>query len=232
MSAEFWSWLNGCQLIGPQGLQGDLTPIVRGALDRLSAFLADNAPGVAPIDAAPTELERYPMPDAADAWALYLFYAFHARHAVLPPFNPRFINRYSLNKTVAIILPHAGLPASYSRPLRQARIILASELLHRCLTRTQRQALAASTGIPSDNLLRLVKACDICRMLGMMGKTLQRSLALGYDSLPVFRRVTPDALRTEVQAYLARRGERTSAMIDYGWYPPEAQALPDLIDYA
>lgn len=231
MPTDFFHWLSNCHLQGPCEFAENISQAVGNSLNRFADYLVHQYSCNSLDDVTSEMLENYPATGKTDSWGLYLYYAYHERYEILPVFNPAFINRYSLNKTIYNLLPHLQLDKQYARLLRAEKIILASDLLHRTLTREHRVTLARRTGIPEDDLLRLVKGSDISRMLGMMGKTLQRCIAMGYDTLPMFRRVTSDELKAQLQRYLELRHERTSAMIDYGWYPPEARQLADLIDY-
>ena len=77
----------------------------------------------------------------------------------------------------------------------------------------------------------MVRCCDLCRMTGMGGKTLARSIAMGYDSLEAFRSSTPERIWAELDKCLAAHGERTSRMIDYASFVHQSRRLKDVIGY-
>ena len=76
---------------------------------------------------------------------------------------------------------------------------MASDLLERGATPAGRAQLAKDTGVPEAVLLRMVHCCDLCRMTGMAGKTLKRSLDMGYDTLASLRATTPERIEAEFQ---------------------------------
>jgi hypothetical protein len=77
----------------------------------------------------------------------------------------------------------------------------------------------------------MVQGCDLCRMTGMVGRTLRRAFEMGYDTLDKFRATTPEQIEAEFSAYLHARGERTSRMIRFSSFVHQATKLEDVIAY-
>jgi len=89
--------------------------------------------------------------------------------------------------------------------------------------------LAEKIDYPYEVVTRMVHCCDLCRMTGMAGQALRRSLAMGYDTLAKYREADPEAVRQALKRYLEDTGERSNTMIDYGWFAAQARQLPDCI---
>jgi len=117
------------------------------------------------------------------------------------------------------------------KALNKIGVRMAADLVAQGATPVTRQAVAERSGLPYETVTRMVRCCDLCRMTGMAGQALRRSLAMGYDTLPKFRNATADEIRTALKHYLTETGERSNSMLDYGWFAAQARQLPDLIVY-
>jgi hypothetical protein len=101
------------------------------------------------------------------------------------------------------------------------------QLLERGATPEGRAEIAEATGVPADHLLTMVHGCDLSRMTGMAGKTLMRSLAMGYDILAKFRAVTEAQIEADFSAYLQETGQRTNRMVSFSSFVRQANQLED-----
>ena len=140
-------------------------------------------------------------------------------------------DKYFRNKKLTVVLKAIAYLKGYAKHLRQADIRMASELLERGATPEGRAQLAEVTGVPAGALLTMVHCCDLCRMTGMAGQTLRRSLAMGYDTLKKFRACTPEEIETAFSEYLRTSGERTSRMVSFTSFVHQAHKLEDVIVY-
>jgi hypothetical protein len=108
---------------------------------------------------------------------------------------------------------------------------MAAELLERGATPEGRAQLVEATGVPADALLRMVRCCDLCRMTGMVGKTLMRAFDMGYDTLAKFRATTPEQIEAEYNAYLLAHELRSNRMVSFPSFVWQANRLEDVIVY-
>jgi len=140
-------------------------------------------------------------------------------------------DKYFRNKKLTVILKAMDDLKGHTKSLRRAGIPMASELLERGATPESRALLAEATGVPVDVLLRMVQCCDLCRMTGMAGQTLRRSIAMGYDTLDKFRASTPEQIEAEFSEYLRTSDERTNRMVSFTSFVHQARKLEDVIVY-
>jgi len=140
-------------------------------------------------------------------------------------------DRYFRNKQLAVILKAMDDLKGHTKSLRKAGVRMASELLGRGATPEGRAQLAEAAGVPVDVLLRMVQCCDLCRMTGVAGQTLRRSMTTGYDSLDRFRASTPEQTEAEFSEYLRTSGERTNRMVSFTSFIHQARKLEGVVEY-
>lgn len=140
-------------------------------------------------------------------------------------------DKYFRNKKLTRVLKAMDDLKGYNKSLRKAGIRMASELLERGATPEARAQLEEATGVPVDVLLNMVQCCDLCRMTGMAGQALRRSLAMGYDTLDKFRASTPEQIEAEFSEYLRASGERTNRMVSFASFIHQARKLEDVVAY-
>ncbi|MHB0858294.1 MAG: DUF4332 domain-containing protein [Anaerolineae bacterium] len=189
--------------------------------------------GNAPINQAPLETWQSFTYDHErnDAWHLMLVRSFLSdeRPDIHAWLESRDALRYFAHKEVLTALREvADKETRYV--LKHAGYRLVSDLLAAGATPLQREALARAVGLPLDTIELLVDCCDLCRMIGMSGKMLHRSIAMGYRHMADFRQADPDALRRQLDEHLQVREERSNKMVDIGWFVRQAQWLPDAVE--
>ena len=224
---DFGKWLARCRMVGPGELREGVPGTVQSAIDRFRSRLSGTLVETVSMET----LDELSFESSTDAWSVYLYLRFRERYDVLPAFNKHLASRYSQNKKVQQVVKSLGLDRSYTKRLSGKGIRMAMDLLHRGWSAGARQELADATEIPSEDLLTAAKGCDVCRMTGMLGKTLFRCRAMGYETMADFRRIDTERLKADLKAYLEEHGERTSAMIDYAWFTNESRRFPDLVEY-
>jgi len=138
-------------------------------------------------------------------------------------------DKYFRNKKLATVFKAMDDLKGYMPSLRKAGVRMASELLDRGVTPKGRAQLAEETDVPPEALLTMVHCCDLCRMSGMVGKTLRRSLAMGHDTLDTFRSTSPEQIEADFGAYLRASGERTNRMVSFSSFVRQASKLDDVI---
>jgi hypothetical protein len=142
------------------------------------------------------------------------------------------LDKYFRNKKLPVIFKAMEDLKGYTKVLRTAAgVRMASELLERGATPEGRAELAEATGVPADVLLKMVQACDLCRMTGMAGQTLRRSFAMGYDTLAKLRDSTAEQVEADLSDYLEKSGERTNKMVSFASFVHQAVSLVDVILY-
>lgn len=77
----------------------------------------------------------------------------------------------------------------------------------------------------------MVQCCDLCRLTGMIGKTLMRAVDMGYDTLPKLRASSPEQIEAEFAVHLSAREERSNRMISFSSFVWQANRLEDIIVY-
>jgi len=140
-------------------------------------------------------------------------------------------NKYFRRKMLLAVIKNMGELKPAIKALSNIGINMAADLVAQGDTHDTRKAIAERSGLSCEIVTRMVQCCDLCRMTGMAGQALHRSLAMGYDSLAKFRNATPEQIRTDLKKYLAKTGERSNSMLDFGWFVAQAQQLPDLVQY-
>ena len=138
-------------------------------------------------------------------------------------------DKYFRNKKLAVMLKAMDDLKGYVKDLRKAKIRMASELLEQGATPEGRAELTAKTGVPAEDLLKLVHCCDLCRMIGMAGQTLRRANAMGYDTLEKFRSTTPERIEAEYNTFLLNNGERSNRMVNFPSFVHQARKLEDVV---
>jgi hypothetical protein len=203
---------------------------VHASLDRLEAYLAANWDGVAPRAMSLAALESYPFDlKADDDGILGALCAYLQRPDLSAYMGQVSARKFFMNKTLLVVFKDMPELLPAVKALAKLKIRMASELQTQGATQAGRAEIAQRSGLTNDTLLLLVKCCDLCRMTGMAGQALRRSLAMGYDTLAKFRAATPKELLAVVTAYFERTGDRTNAMIDYTWFIQQANDLEDQI---
>ena len=140
-------------------------------------------------------------------------------------------DKYFKNKKLAVMLKAMENLKGNVKDLRKADIRMASELLEQGATSEGREAISEITGVPVEDILKLVQCSDLCRMIGMAGQTLRRAFAMGYDTLEKFRKATPEQIEAEYNAFLRENGERSNRMVNFPSFVHQAKKLKDVIVY-
>ena len=138
-------------------------------------------------------------------------------------------DKHFRNKTLATVFKAMDDLKEHLPSLRKAGVRMASELLEIGATPEGRAHLAEDTEVSPEVLLKMVQCCDLCRMTGMVGKTLSRSCAMGYDTLEKFRTTTPEQIEVDFSAYLRANGERTNRMVSFSSFVHQAGRLEDVV---
>jgi hypothetical protein len=226
----FVEWLKQQPYVGP-GYRTDATRSRRlfASLDRFERHLA--ALGIACLEGATLDaLQAYDFRDQDDDDAhLGQAFAYLGREDLRARMELVSSDKYFRRKKLAAVFKDMDEMTPAVKALGGIRVHLVAEAVALGATPAGRRALAARAGLPCDAVDRLVQYCDLCRMTGMAGQALRRSVAMGYDALPKYRVAEPDEVRAALRRYLAQTGERTNAMLDYGWFVAQARQLPDLV---
>jgi hypothetical protein len=223
-------WLKHQPYVGP-GYHKDAGKIRRlfHSLDRFERYL--EAAEIASLEETTLDvLHRYDFRDADDDDAhLGQVFAYLGRADLRAHMDLVSADKYYRRKKLAAVFKDMPEMAPVVAALGRIGIRSAADAVSQGTTRAARQSLAARAGLPCDAVDRLVQYCDLCRMTGMAGQALRRSVAMGYDALPKYRAADPDEVRAALRRYLAQSGERTNAMLDFGWFVAQARQLPDLV---
>ena len=220
------------QVVGPSGLRDEGRERLLRTLDRFCAHLTATS-GAARIEDTTLEaLRAYPFDlEGNDDHNLRLAFRLFGRDDLLEHLSMVSADKYFRNKTLRLALKAVEDRAPFVKAVRKAGVRMAADLLEQGTTKEGRVRLAKASGVPEEAVLQMVKCCDLCRMTGMGGKTLARSIAMGYDTLGTFRASTAERIRAELEAYLVAHDERTNRMIDYGSFVHQAQGLGDVIEH-
>ncbi len=225
-------WLQGQPYVGPGFQKGEGSEAVTRlyhSVDRFEQYLAER--GISSIEETSLEaLKEFDFHDEDDDdGQLRNVFSYLGRSNLLAYIEQVSANKYFRRKTLQMIFKDMDEMTPPVKALHKIRIRMASDLLARGETRAGRQALVDQSGLPYETITRLVHCCDLCRMTGMAGQALRRSLATGYNTLAKFRSAEPDEVRQAIRNYLAKTGERSNSMIDYGSFVFQARQLPDRI---
>ena len=220
------------EVVGPSGLRHEDRERLLRTLERFSTHLTAKS-GVAEIEDTTLEaLRAYPFDlEGNDDHNLRLVFQLYGRDDLLAHLSMVSADKYFRNKRLRVALKAVDGIAPHVKALGKVKVRMATDLLAQGATKEGRARLAAASGVPEETILRMVECCDLSRMTGMGGKTLARSLAMGYETLAAFRASTPERIRQDLEAYLLARDERTSRMIDYGSFVHQARRLEDVIEY-
>jgi hypothetical protein len=139
-------------------------------------------------------------------------------------------DKYFRNRKLTSVFSAMDDLKAHIKSLRRADIRMAHELLEKGATPEGRAEIVETTGVPADDLLTMVRCCDLSRMTGMAGKTLYRSLAMGYDTLDKFRAVTEEQIEADFSAYMLESGHRTNSMVSFSSFVRQARRLEDLVE--
>ncbi|HEX8374669.1 MAG TPA: DUF4332 domain-containing protein [Geminicoccaceae bacterium] len=126
-----------------------------------------------------------------------------------------------------------GVPPQALAILKGRRITLCSQLLAVAGKAVRREALAASSGLDPDLLLRLVQRADRARLKGV-GVVFGRMLEdLGVRDVQTLAAQDPEVLHARLRAYnleerLARRSPTPEEVADW---VEQARGLPALVGY-
>jgi hypothetical protein len=137
--------------------------------------------------------------------------------------------KYFQRKTLAVIFKAMPRHRAQSAKLKNAGIRTPAELVERGATPAGRQQIAQATGLAPETVLELVHCCDLCRMTGMAGQALRRSVALGYTTLAKYRQADPEEIRRALAQYLAAHHEQSNTMIDFATFIHQARRLPEQV---
>ena len=219
------------ELLAPRGFREGDRERLQATLGRFGAYLSAQH-GLSRIENTTLEaLRAYPFDlKQDDDGNLRLVFRLLERDDLLEHLSMVSADKYFRNKKLSVALKAVTEFSPHVRRLRQANVRMASDLLETGATSEGRARLSDESDVPVKVVLQIVQACDLCRMTGMAGKTLTRSIAMGYDTLDAFRASTPERIREELNAYLAAHGERTSRMIDYASCVQQARRLADVIE--
>lgn len=229
----FIDWLRGVKYSGRiYTSTPDALAHVHASLSRLDAHLAANWGGIEPAEMPFEALKTYPFQQKVDDDGVFGPLMYYLNRPDLGVYMGQVSARkFFMNKLLIGIFKDMPELVPAMKALGRLRIRMAHELLAAGAAPAGRDDLAEKTDLPLDTILLMVKSCDLCRMTGMGGQALRRSLAMGYDTLAKFRAAEPDKLTADVQAYFVRTGERTNVMIDYASYIYQARSLADEVTW-
>ncbi|MHB1354456.1 MAG: DUF4332 domain-containing protein [Anaerolineae bacterium] len=197
-------------------------------LDRLEVHLNSGWSGIDLAEIPLHALQQFPLDlKANDDGNLGSLFSFLGRDDLVRYMGQVSARKYFMNKTLPVIFKYMPEMLPAIRLLGKLKIRMASELQSQGATPAGRTDIAQRSGLSEETVLLIVKCCDLCRMTGMAGQALRRSLAMGYDTLAKFRATTPEGIRADVAAYLERTGERSNTMIDYAGFIRQAIDLVD-----
>jgi len=225
-------WLKRQPYVGPGFQKGEGSEAVNRlvhTLDRFEQYLAEC--GIASVEESTLEaLKNFDFhDDDDDDGNLRNIFAYLGRSDLSEYVDQVSADKYFRRKKLLSIFKDMGEMKLFIKALQRIGVLMAADLLAQGETPAGRQALAVRSGLPLDTVTRMVHCCDLCRMTGMAGQALRRSLSMGYDSLATFRSADPDEIRLALKQYLANTGERSNNMIDYGWFVVQARQLPDRV---
>jgi hypothetical protein len=196
--------------------QGQAALLYR-TVDRFCAYLSE-VHGIAEIEDTTLEALRgfeFNLPENDDHH-LHLVFSYLGRTDLTDYVSMVSADKYFRNKKLTSILKAMDDLKGYAKNLRTAAgIRMASELLEQGATPEGRAQLVEATEVPAEALLQMVQCCDLCRMTGMNGQTLRRSLAMSYDTLAKYRAATPEQIEAEHNVYLQTTGERSNRMVSF-----------------
>jgi hypothetical protein len=230
----FIEWIKEQRYVGKGFREGEQEMVTRldATLDRFRAYL-EHAHGITRFEDTSLDALRqfeFDLP-ANDDQHLRLVFSYLGRADLTDYIGMVSADKYFRNKKLPTVFKAMDDLKRHVRDLRKADVRLASELLERGATPEGRAALVEATDVPADALLQMVQCCDLCRMTGMIGKTLMRAVDMGYDTLAKFRAVAPEQIEAEFAAYLSAREERTNRMISFSSFVHQANRLQDVIVY-
>ncbi|TFG72970.1 MAG: DUF4332 domain-containing protein [Anaerolineales bacterium] len=231
---EFVDWIKKQHYVG-KGFREDeeeLTTRLYGSLDRFYVYLQEQH-GIAHIEDTTLDILRqydfnYPENDDQN---LRLAFDYLGKQELAAYMVMVSADKYFRNKKLAVMLNAMDALQIYVKDLRKANIRMASELLEQGATPGGRTELAVKTGVPEEQILKLVQCCDLCRMTGMAGQTLRRAFAMGYDTLEKFRATPPECIEVEYVNFLQETGEKSNKMVDFPSFVHQSQKLGDVIVY-
>ena len=217
---------------GSVGRKEEQVQSLHGTLDRFQSYLSTEH-GIERFEDTTLDALRhfeFDLP-ANDDHHLRLVFSHLGRTDLLEYLSMVSADKYFRNKKLTAVLQAMDDLQGYAKDLRRVDIRMAFELLERGATPKGRAQLLAATDVPPDALLQMVQCCDLCRMTGMNGQTLRRSVAMGYDTLAKFRASTPEQIEAEFDAYVSMTGERTNKMVSFPSFIHQANRLEDVIVY-
>jgi hypothetical protein len=206
--------------------------LLYGTLDRFCAYLSDthDIPRIEDTTLDALRQFEFDLP-ANDDHHLRLAFSYLGRSDLTEHLSMVSADKYFRNKKLPTVFGAMDDLKGYVKDLRKANVRMASELLEQGATPEGRAQLVKVTDVPADALLKMVQCCDLCRMTGMVGKTLMRAVDMGYDTLSKFRASTPEQIEAEFAAYLSAREERSNRMISFSSFVHQARRLEDVIMY-
>ena len=230
----FIAWIKNQIYVG-KGFKEDEEEQVKRlnrTLDRFSKYLRDKH-DIEHLEDTTLDILRqfdfnYP---ANDDQNLRLAFSFLGMKELVEYMGLVSADKYFKNKKLPVMLKAMDDLKGYVKDLRKADIRMASELLEQGTTPEGREVLAETSGIPLKNVFKLVQCCDLCRMIGMAGKTLSRAFAMGYNTLDKFRSTTPEQIENEYNAFLREHGERPNRMVNFPSFVHQARKLENVIIY-
>lgn len=227
----FLNWLKEQPNIGPAYQSEDPVKLSHlfASVDRLSDYLARQWNCLNLEDAPLAALQTYPYRDNSDDDAhLAGLYGYLGR-----PDLVRVIGLVSADKSFRhkkLFNIFKGIPdlLMAARVLARCEIHTVQELLALAPSPESRMELAIRSGLPVAAINRLVQVTELCRMPGMSGLMLRRSLAMGYDSLQKYVDATPDEVQAALARCLAETGDRSNAVSDFTGFTEQARVLKDI----
>ena len=229
----FVAWLKQLKWYG-SGFQKDekeKVAKVYSSLDRFRLYLNERW-GISSIEETTlASLQGFDFRDKDDDdLHLRFVFSFLDRKDLIAYIDEISADKYFRRKMLTGIFKNMPEYTEAIKALGKSRIRMASELLKQGAAPQGRKILAAQTGLPEQTLLKMVHCCDLCRMTGMSGQALRRSVGMGFDTLAKFKAATPQDVRDTLQRFLAENNDRIGGdMLDYGYFTDQARKLADIV---
>jgi hypothetical protein len=189
---------------------------------------------VSDLEAYVTWLDQDMKQSATTAlWSIFPYYQFTKNQELELKASVLRQIRIAKTRKPYMLAKFMGVNPEHISKLAEHKIRNVKQMLKEGSTPQQRSALAASTGIPLEDIEDLVRLADLARIFGVKGIRARLYVDMGIHSIPMMAEWNPEELRLKAMEFVEKTGFEGIAPLpkEAAHSVTTAKSLPKLVEW-